>query len=419
MNPCGLHFLIGNKGACKSMLACKLSWKLLAETNRVIVTNLPVVWPGLEKYMLETYPLFDGRVRERVFVMEDIRLLSRFWLFRGFGWTVPDVTEADWARGKRLDFRYVYRWAETLVEVSDRVGVQDMTAKEIHGAWERGELERKLLSELPPVQYVIDEVQNVFPARKWQDVGPALLYYLTQQRKFGDDIIAISQRPGLMDKQLRELSDDWLFLTNWGRKQKGWFRMPSRATWAKYDQLPGPGVKPMVSGNFAVDVAGVGQTYDTSAGVGIEGGLNADKGARPPGAHWAWIFLVVAVVIAGVMQLPGGLTAAAGWVLGARTKPKGNEPQAAQPPGTAGLMGFVPVPVREVKTEATSKKPEAEKEKPRRLSGVLVTRGLARAFFADGEVVNSEQSAWEKGLFIDGRLQGARVRGVDYYVARE
>jgi len=76
----------------------------------------------------------------------------------------------------------------------------------------------------------------------------------------------------------------------------------------------------MVTGIYRVDIAGLGTTYDTSAGVGIEGGLLADTKERVGGVHWGWFIGIIILALAGITQLPSVSNKLARWFLGARSK---------------------------------------------------------------------------------------------------
>lgn len=310
MHPCGLHLIIGKKGAGKSMLATKMMTRILGETKRQIITNLPLNIPQLREYMAEHWP--SSTIDNRITIITEAKLLKRFWLSYGQDWWIPDVTKEAYALGERLDYRMAYRWLPTTESTRHRMPITDMTKAELysyagHGplARDRIEIEMCPVPELPACQFIIDELQNIFPARGFMQTSQGCLYWLSQQRHLGADFIGLTQNADLIDKEFRDLADDYLFITNWGRKQKSLFRLPKMMTWSKYDQKPGPGIKPMVSGFFSLDISGIGQCYDTSAGVGIEGNLDADTKEKTPGIHWAWFVLVFAALLYGLTYIPG------------------------------------------------------------------------------------------------------------------
>ncbi len=42
--------------------------------------------------------------------------------------------------------------------------------------------------------FALDEIHEQFNARRWQDTGEDALFYLSQHRRFGDDIACFTQK---------------------------------------------------------------------------------------------------------------------------------------------------------------------------------------------------------------------------------
>lgn len=409
MHPCGSHAIIGKKGGGKSFLATKLATRVLGETNRVVFTNLPLKLPELREYMQLHWPNFTDDIHERVWIEPEVKVLKRFWLHRGFGWCVRDVTKDEFKLGARLDYREAYRWVETTGPVGHRKPIVDLFQREIEGFCEGGEMERKPIADLRPVQFIIDEIQNIFPARSFSQTSEGALFWMSQQRKLTDDFIWISQNSDLVDKEFRDLTDDWLYITNWGRKRKSIFRLPKAMTWAKYDQRPGPGVAPMVQGSFRLDISGIGQCYDTSAGVGIEGGLAADKKEGVGGIHWSWIFVFFALFVVGAFQVPKLISKGAVKLFTSHVPKAGPLPTNAPvsvasispPPSNHPLLAAV-VP---------GANGNVKDFRSHRLSGVCVFGGVARAFFDDGDQVASTDLRFGGLVRSGGKVVGAVIDG--------
>lgn len=308
--PSGTHMIIGGTGSGKSMFMSRAVGHSVAFTKRVVVGNLPIKF-GSAEVVLEKKHGWVGDLEKRISYQDDIACLRKFWLHRGFGWVVPDIDKKEWELGLTTDFTYAYRYKPVPAgeEQLSRQCLCRLHRTEVFRMFKDGELERELVSVLPAVQYVIDECGNVFPQLSKQLIGQAIVYYLSQKRKVGsegDDIICSAQCVTMVDKTFRDLANDWLFLTNWGQRRMGMFRGPKRSTWGLYSPLPrSPTDKPMCQGQFAIEGdEGWGGFYDTSAGVGIQGGLQADKGSRPRGLHWTWAIVGLVVIWAVAMQIP-------------------------------------------------------------------------------------------------------------------
>lgn len=424
MHPCGLHFIIGKKGSGKSMLATKLAAKLLAETNRVIITNLPLNLPELRAYILERWPNFKDDMRERVTIITEARVLKRFWLTLGNDWWIPDVRKEEWNTGQRLDYREAFRWLPTTKSTKHRKPIPDLHPNEIEQYCneEPPQMERKLVSELRPAQFIIDELQNLFPARGFMQTSAGALFWLSQQRHLAADFIGITQNADLIDKEFRDLADDWLYITNWGRKQKSFFRLPKVMTWAKYDQRPGPGISPMISGTFRMDIQGIGQCYDTSAGVGIEGGLTADTTEKTAGIHWSWFFVVVAIVLVGLFQTPKLITKGITHLFGHGPAPvvtQANAQAVTNTPATTNTTPVLPPPSIQPQPAPTPLRPNSNVKATNvlTLTGLTIWNGTATAWLSDGTSVdNTDFARWGKLLRSGKKIAGARIDGQDLYL---
>lgn len=426
MHPCGLHFIVGKKGGGKSMLATKLAAGILRDTNRHLITNLPLRIPELTEYIYgpppepqigqitKPRPTLDGRI---TFLTEK-KHLKRFWLCLGNGFWIPDLRKEDYALGRELDFRLAYRWRTTTGPVRHRKLITDLYDDEI-AKWTtpppdqpQSELEIAEISDLPPVQFIIDEIQLIFPARGFMQTSQGAIFWLSQQRKLGADLICITQSASLVDKEFRDLADDWLYITNWGRKQKSWFRLPKVMTWCKYDQQPGPGISPMVSGTFRMDIEGIGQCYETAAGVGIEGSMDADKNERTPGIHWSWAFLAVAILLLLVFQIPNLITKGIQHLVM-------HSPTAVYAKAAPTLTTNQPPTTQTVAHAVAPRQapPAAKPSAALTLKGVTVWRGIATAYLSDGTQVTSRQFDRFQGVIRDGpKIIGVRLDGRALYV---
>lgn len=406
MFPCGLHVFVGKKGSGKTMLMARSLWNVICYTDRIGVSNLPILWQGAQEFCEKKCPGIDLKQRFWHLDNNDRDQVRYFFLHRGFGWIIPAVDKDEWKRGRRPDLRYAYRYLETEGDISHRKSILWLKPHELERAVQDGELERISVAKLPKIQYAIDEIGTIFPSREFQDVLPIVGFYLDQQRKLADDIICTLPNFERVDKQFRDLCDDLAILNNWGRKQIGWFRLPKRVTWAKFEEKPGPGVKPLLRGTFQVDATGLGETYDTAAGVGVEGHLDADINAKPGGVHWGWFILILAVCIWGVTLLPGGLKSAFLWLVGNT---------GVSQRASAEVQEAKPIRLGQVEDEKTKEDEteKLEKELPsKKITGWVQRPGYMLFYFDDKSLVYSTDEGFE-GLLRDpaGRIVGFRQDG--------
>jgi hypothetical protein len=135
------------------------------------------------------------------------------------------------------------------------------------------------------------------------------MYYLSQHRKLGDDVVLISQSIQNVDKQMRSVAQDFTYVRNLTKEQHGLFRLPALFIRRVFLELPtGPGVKAVQTGTFRLDVSGVAKCYDTAAGVGIVGSTGADTLERKRGLHWAYYVVgVLALIFVTVRFVPSAV----------------------------------------------------------------------------------------------------------------
>lgn len=147
------------------MLMVKGMAKTHLDTLRSVVTNLPIKYAEYLAYLQERRPDFTGaELERRLTVITDVKEIRRFWLHRGNGWCLLDVPDDKWDVGIVTDYTVAYRWLPT-VDTAKRKKVCDLTKAEADAAVDKGELEICDFSTLPSVQYIWDEMQNVYPSR--------------------------------------------------------------------------------------------------------------------------------------------------------------------------------------------------------------------------------------------------------------
>lgn len=132
---------------------------------------------------------------------------------------------------------------------------------------------------------------------------------MTLEDKIGDQVLLISQNLGQVDKYFRALGNEYVEVINRGRETfLGCFRKPKlfeHVTWYELPNAMGNGRGP--SGSFPLELDGLADCYDSSAGQGVEGLLN-DRGEsqdKPVGLPWWSAGVLVVLILWLVMQLPG------------------------------------------------------------------------------------------------------------------
>lgn len=142
-----------------------------------------------------------------------------------------------------------------------------------------------------------------------------MLYYLSQHRKLGDDVVCITQAIGNVDKQFRSVAQDFTYIKNLSKQKVGLFYLPALFMRNTYAQPATDNSKAMETGSFTMDVSGIASCYDTAKGVGIHGRAGADTNSRKKGFHWLWFAIGAPALLWAVLHyLP--------IILGKATEPK-------------------------------------------------------------------------------------------------
>ena len=260
-----IQFVSGKPGAGKGLVAMKILVHELRTTKRHIFTNLAVRREELAAYLHERYDdTFDLLRRLHLFTDEEA---AKFWLHRP-GVVLHQCTVKDCEECARPAFP----------------------------------------SGDGGVLYICDEIQNFFNSRKWQSTGVAALFYLSQHRKLGDDVICITQSIANVDKQFRSMAQDFCYVTNHSKEKfLTLFRQPPFFSFRKYlTPVTGASTEtPMEFGTFRLDVEGLAKCYDTSAGVGIVGGALADTQTRTRGLSILWLIPIIFCGLWLLVRVPG------------------------------------------------------------------------------------------------------------------
>lgn len=374
-----LKFIVGKPGGGKSLTAVRLILRELEKpTGLHVVTNLPLRLGNIGAYLAK-------KVHNVAAVMDRITIVDR------------------------AAVKAFYNHAKGRVVTFDQLGNGTVEA---NGA---------------PTLFVIDEVHLSWPSRDYRQTGPELLWYLTQHRKFGDEVYFVTQHPAQTDKALHRLAEEYLVSVNLSKRRLWGFRGPGGKFMVKtYFEIPNTLSKPAetIAYTFVLEEA---ECYDSSVGVGVSAGL-ADKGrvAKGLSPKWAVVALVgLAVGVAVVLYKgPGLLSKAILWVTGAGSKQSVAVVQAATglvtssnapvggPFTFSGQTGQLPVaaPDRRVTpAEILQGMEQGDQAAPGMVfRNKLVGRGPQSSVLANPEATGGPVTAYYIRGF-DGRLHAVRI----------
>ena len=274
-----IHIILGKPGSGKSRHSTEVAGRQLLETNRNVVTNLPIDMGRLNEFLQERFPREPVDVVRRLRIMTDDEMRN-FWKFRG-----PDLRSTDEIAGK--------------VDEEKRFGTDDG----------RG------------VCYLLDEAHIAFNARDWAVLGRDAIHYMSQHRKLGDVVFPITQAVGNLDKQFRSVAEDYTVCRNEAVMKLGPFRGAPRFKLRRYYSEPTNNAEPYETVTFDLDKKGWASCYDTAKGIGVHGS-KADIGRRAKGISIYWVFPIVIGVASLCVFIPMLLGRAAGsYVSGGAKKP--------------------------------------------------------------------------------------------------
>jgi hypothetical protein len=308
-----VHFISGKPGGGKSLYATKLVFEELRFGTRHVVTNLALKPGELNEYYHKHFADDSGFKRYNIpwFVPK----ISASFLF----WYLPEALAlkvfplSPEQAEKRALVPQLDDISSRITLITDddlptfftkRPGVKlDSISNE---DWRLGKRPDYTIVKDAGVMFVLDEVHIAFNARAWALTGAEVLYYLSQHRKLGDDVLAITQSVANVDKQFRSVAQDFTYIRNLAKERFGHFRLPARFIRKTYAQPPvGDLSEPMEIGSFSLDVNGLAKCYDTAKGVGIHGRAGADTKERKKGIHWSWFVIGLPLALfAGMHYAP-------------------------------------------------------------------------------------------------------------------
>lgn len=144
--------------------------------------------------------------------------------------------------------------------------------------------------------YIIDEVHVHFHARQWQRVGMATQFWATQHRKINDRVLLLTQKIEQVEKQLRNLGQEYWLCENLAKKAGPvrWVRHSSKIKVHRYLSPSPQAEKQADSFEFPLDPS-LFELYDTSGGVGVRARGIKEKDGAKKGLN-VKLFLVLALV---------------------------------------------------------------------------------------------------------------------------
>jgi len=298
---------LGLPGDGKSMAGMRKVVDWLVNTDRYVVTNLPVEIGELEDYIVSKYgKVGDCLTRVVLMRQEQVR---KFWLIRGDGWRMVDISERDYGLNLFPSLQRVYRWRNE--SCKKRQDLESLDQDSIDTLLKSGDLEEGDLGSLNlGALYVLDEAQNFWPARSFQTTPKGLLFYLSQHRHCSDECIFVTQKEGQVEKTVRNLVLEYWVYRNLSQRRRMGFRLPGLFGYACYDQPPSTqGAQFIGCGTFKMDVKGLAQCYRTADGVGVSGpSMKADVGMRKGGLNWKWALVPLLVILGLAYFVPGWIS---------------------------------------------------------------------------------------------------------------
>lgn len=238
-----LRFIVGKPGGGKSFVATKMMLDDLANSEVMIITNVPLVWGECNAYLQTNYPKVSVDLHERLRILDD-REVFEFYRYRSGGLELePSPDSQEGKKMRKADF------------------IDSMKAQ-FHRITESKDFQR-------PVHYYIDEAHNYFNAREWQEIGRALLYYVSQHRHLHDNIYLITQALANVEKQLKSVAQDYNVMRNMAKESIGIFHQKGVFRRRAYYTEPNGNAQHYEQSNLKLDFEKVGKCYKTCGALGL------------------------------------------------------------------------------------------------------------------------------------------------------
>lgn len=257
-----IYAILGLPGSGKTLYSVKKVIDYLVNTDVVILTNLPVFRGNLAEYLQKHYP-------EKV-----INLFERLVEL------TPEETQKF----------YLYRDAKK-------------EKLKILGNGVRSTIE--FLQDSKPVVYFLDELQNFYNARSYQENGLLFEFYLSQHRHLGDDVYWCTQHLKQVDVNFSRKTQEFYLMRNLSKEMiSKYFKAPNVFRIETYNQAPLTRLdRPILSKDEKLDLE-ICKCYDTSSLGSLKGGNADTKGDRRGGISNRFAKILI---IAGVLGLSVGI----------------------------------------------------------------------------------------------------------------
>ena len=298
----------GRPGGGKSYYAVKLLLRELLESERSIVTNLPLRLDNILKYCLN-HKRDDIDVYSRIQILEDDQV-PEFWRYRGNAVEpLPACSNEDWKAGR--------------IPAFDQVKA--------------------------PVCYFLDEVHDFLNSRNWRKTGDACLFYISKHRHLGDDVFWITQAVKNVDSQFRSVTQDYTYCRNYAKERFRGFSKGKYFTAVTFlepiSMSATSQADPQTQEKYVMEKE-IGDCYYTSKQK-----LAADTGQCAKGMSIKWVFfgigllclLAIAATYYGPRAIVGLITHTSGGTSlagkGSGEKKKDLHPGSGAPLSTPDLTG--------------------------------------------------------------------------------
>lgn len=346
-----ITFVTGKPGDGKSMYAMRLIARSIMESERFIVTNVPVKVPELRAYLCAKG--WSGDLNERLLLLRHEEVFE-FYRFRSGSYVLPP--SPDWVAAKEDGGRKLKR-PEFIAAMQAQL-----------------DLMRTHPEALTPCEYHIDEAHDYFSAREWADTGRGLLWYASKHRHLHDEVVFYTQVMANVEKQLRGLAGETVRVRNQLRMSWGPFRKAPIFRVYHYYGAPEKtdSVTPYNQSVMNLDVNGLAKTYNSA------GALNVHRSPeqitnRAPLPYWVLPLAIVAFVVLCGVALAVGPVAVGKWA---------GRAVSSAPAGVLGKGGITAMPA----SHRTNSEPERDESRRVVVGRMEDARGLMIAVSGVGWV---------------------------------
>lgn len=345
--------------------------------SRCIVTNLPIKLPDLREYLhlVDKHAQFiDINKRVRVLSEDEAR---EFYLHRETGLDIEPVSSKEAKAGN----------------------YQNYPSEAFQGAG---------------VMYILDEADKLFHSRNFQNYSMACSFYLSQHRKLNDEVMFIAPVLQHLDKQLREMTAEFIYVKNTAHQKMLGFRGPGYLLVKAYNfpVTAGRSDVPAWTKRYALDKK-MATCYDTMSGIGVSGRKSPETVKKKGLSIW-WMVPVALIFIGGLMSVPyllnSGVT---GFFKGQAEKALPDGDSSSSPAAPAGSDGDSrsESPTRPISPKSSSNVPHPYLDlnsEPRRYRSLSIFNDRVRVVLDNGAIVthddpwidriDSQKRVWIAGI---------------------